>query len=213
MSEKTLAAIKKAREGAAKRNFKQSFDLSINLKNVDLKKPENKVKTEVSLPHPAVKPAKIGIFADMLIPKAKDLTDIVLIKRDEIDSYSKNKKGAKALANSCTGFIAEAPLMPQVAKALGPFLAVRNKMPKPIPPTVVDLKPLVERTKNSVRLAVKDSPVINCRIGIEDMEDEKIADNIEAAINAVTAALPKGKEQIKNAFVKLTMGKSVKIET
>jgi len=211
MSEKTLAAVKKAREGS-KRNFKQSFDLSINLKNVDLKRPENKVKTEVTLPHPISKPAKVGIFADALIPRAAGVADLILIRKDQIDSYARNKKAAKALANSCTGFVAEAPLMPQVAKVLGPFLAVRNKMPKPIPPTVADLKPLVERTKNSVRLALKDSPVVNCRIGIEEMKDEQVAENIDAAIGAVAAALPKGKEQIKNAYVKLTMSKPAKIE-
>lgn len=211
MSEKTLTAIKKARESAPKRNFKQSFDLSINLKNVDMKKPENKVKTEVTLPHPVAKVAKIGIFADTLIPKAKEVQDLVLIRKDQIDSYAQNKKAAKALANSCHAFIAEAPLMPQVAKALGPFLAVRNKMPKPIPPMVPDLKPVIERSKNAVRLALKDSPVVNCRIGYEDMKDEQVSENIDAAIAAVAAALPKGKEQIKNAFVKLTMGKPAKI--
>jgi len=42
--EKLMAAIKKAREDS-KRNFKQAFDLSVNLKGIDLKKPENKVKT------------------------------------------------------------------------------------------------------------------------------------------------------------------------
>ncbi len=210
MSEKTLAAIKKARE-SSKRNFKQSFDLSINLKNVDLKRPENKVKTEVTLPHPVATIAKVGIFADLLIPKAKDINDLVLIRKDQIDSYAQNKKAAKALANSCIAFVAEAPLMPQVAKVLGPFLAVRNKMPKPIPPAIADLKPIVERSKNSVRLILKDSPVVNCRIGFEDMDDNKVSENIEAAIAAVAAALPKGKEQIKNAFVKLTMGKPAKI--
>ena len=211
MSEKTLAAIKKAREGA-KRNFKQSFDLSINLKNVDLKRPENKVKTEVTLPHPVGKAANVGIFADTLIPKAKDIPGLFLIRKDQIDSYAQNKKAAKALANSCVAFVAEAPLMPQVAKVLGPFLAVRNKMPKPIPPTIPDLKPVVERSKNSVRLVLKDSPVVNCRIGLEEMKDDQVSENIEAAIAAVAAALPKGKEQIRNAYIKLTMGKPAKIE-
>ncbi|MEM5804350.1 MAG: 50S ribosomal protein L1, partial [Candidatus Aenigmatarchaeota archaeon] len=62
-----------------------------------------------------------------------------------------------------------------------------------------------------VRVAVKDSPAAHCRIGHEDMSDEDIADNAFAVVKAVESALPKGINQIRNAYVKLTMGKPVKI--
>ena len=212
VNEKILESVKKARENAPKRNFKQSFDIHVNLKNTDLKKPENKVKTELALPHPVGKEVKIGVFADVLVPQVKKHADAFLISRDQIDSYAKDKKKSRDLGNNIHSFLAEAPLMPQIEKALGPVLAVRNKMPKPIPPTIQDLKPLIERAKNSVRISLKDSPVLNCRIGLEEMSDDKIADNAEAVINAVIAVLPKGREQFKNAYIKLTMGKPVKVE-
>lgn len=211
MKEKLLEAVKAARE-CKKRNFKQSFDLAVNLRNVDLKKPENRIKTEAILPHPVKKEVKIGFFADMLVPQVKKYSELMLIKKEDIEDYAKNKRSAKRLAKICHTFLAEAPLMPIVAKALGRVLAVRGKMPKPVPPTVKDLKPLIERTKSSVRLTVKDSPVIHCRIGTEDMKDEELAENAEAVIKAIISALPKGKEQIKDVYLKLTMGKSVKVQ-
>jgi len=213
VDEKVINAIKSARERAKKRNFKQSFDIAINLKNVDLKKPENRIKTEVLLPNPVKKELKIGFFADMLIPQVKKYQNVILIKKDEIENYGKNKKAARALAKACIGFLAEAPLMPKVAKALGPVLAVRGKMPKPVPPTVRDIKPIIDRVRASVKVAVKDNPVIHCRIGTEEMSDEQIAENAEAVISAITSALPKGKEQIKDIYIKLTMGQAVKIGT
>lgn len=210
--EKFLAAIKAAREGSKERKFKQTFSLIINLKNLDMKKPESKIKTEISLPHGFGKDRKIGVFADALVPQAKSLEDVFLIRKEEIESYGRNKKLMKNVARECWSFVSEAPLMPAVGKAFGPVLAVRNKMPKPIPPQLQNLKGAVELAKKSVRVALKDSPVVQIPIGSEDFDDNKVAENIEVAIKAMETAAPKGKENLKNAFLKLTMGKPVKIE-
>lgn len=209
VEQKVLDAIKKAREGD-KRNFKQSFDLAINLKSIDLKKPENKIKTEVKLPH-NYKSSKIGIFADNLIPQAKDLENVLLIKKEQIEPYGKNKKEAKKLARSCGYFLAEAPMMPLVGRFLGPFLAPLNLMPTPVPPTTSNLKGLVDQKRDIIKIQLKDSPTIHMPVGHEEMKDEEVAENIDTAVKAVMASLPKGKEQIKNIIIKLTMGKPVKV--
>jgi large subunit ribosomal protein L1 len=210
---KIVESIKKARETAPKRNFKQTFDLAVNLKHMDLKKPENKIKTEVALPEGTGRKLKVGVIVDNLVPKAQKLGEtVVLIRRDELDGLGRNKRAAKKMIGGCVSFLAEAPLMPAIGKALGPILAPRGLMPKPVPPNVPDLKPLVDRAATTVRLAIKDSPVLHCAVGTEEMTDEKIADNISAVLKAVEAALPKGKEQMKGAMVKLTMGKPVKFE-
>ena len=212
VNEKVLTAVKSAREGSPKRNFKQSFDMAINFKNLDPKKPEGKIKAEIRLPHPPAG-VKIGFFADSAIPLVKKLGDrVILVSKDQLEGLSKNKKAAKNLAVSVGGFLAEAPLMPQVAKALGPVLAVRGKMPKPVPPTLPDFSQAVDNAAATVRVAVKDSPVVHLRIGTEDMTDEHVAVNIEAVFKSVIAALPKGREQVKNGIIKLTMGKPVKME-
>src|SRR3990170_5290551 len=168
VNENIVEAVKKARE-SKKRNFKQSFDLAINLKSIDLKKPENKIKTEVVLPNGLGKATKIGFIADTLIPQVKDLENVVLIRKDQLEFYGKNKKETKRLAELCYSFVAEAPLMPLVGKNLGQVLAVRNKMPKPIPPTIPDVKSLLDTVAKTVRISVKNSPTIQCKVGFEDM--------------------------------------------
>jgi len=208
MDQNILEAIKKARE-SKKRGFKQSFDLAINLKNIDIKKPENKIKTEIMLPNGFGKQVFVGFIADTLVNQVKDLEGVILIRKDQLEFLGKNKKEAKRIAKQCYTFVAEAPLMPLVGRYLGPVLAVRNKMPKPIP-TTANPKSIVDNVSKIVKLAVKDSPVLHCRIGHEDMEDSKIAENVDAVLKAVLSVLPKGKEQIKNMVIKLTMGKPVK---
>lgn len=207
--QKVIDAIKKARD-TNKRNFKQTFDLAINLKSIDLKNPENKIKTEIKLPH-AFNDYKIGIVAENLLPQAKDLENVIIIRKEQIEAYGKNKKEAKKLARSCDYFLAEAPLMPLIGKFLGPILAPKNLMPTPIPPTTQNLKSIVDQKRNTIKIQLKDSPTIHLAVGKEDMKDEEIAENIDFAIKAVLSNLPKGREQIKNFIIKLTMGKPVKV--
>jgi large subunit ribosomal protein L1 len=209
VEQKILEAIKKAREGD-KRNFKQSFDLAINIKSIDLKKPENKIKTEIKLPY-AFNEYRICVIADNLLPQARTLENILVLKREQIEDYGRNKKEAKKLARSCNYFLAEAPLMPVIGKALGPYLAPRNLMPTPIPPTTQNLKSIVDQKMNTIKIQLKDSPTIHMAVGKEEMKDEEVAENIDFVIKAILASLPKGKEQVKNFIIKLTMGKPVKV--
>jgi large subunit ribosomal protein L1 len=210
VNEKILEAVRKARN-TKKRNFKQTFDLAINLKNIDLKKPENRIKTEIFLPHGLGKKVIIGVIADTLLPQTKELEDVVVIRKDELESLGKDKKSVKKIAKKCLNFVAEAPLMSLVGKHLGQVLGPRNLMPTPVPPTV-DLKSIVERKRKTVRVQLKNSPVIHLPVGSEDMKDEEIAENIEAALKTIIPILPKGKEQIKDIVIKLTMGKSVRVK-
>ncbi|MFH1473644.1 MAG: 50S ribosomal protein L1 [Candidatus Aenigmatarchaeota archaeon] len=208
VKENIVESIKKARD-MKKRNFKQSFDLAINMKNIDLKRPENRVKAEVSLPHGYGRENKIALIVDNLIPQTKGLENVVVISKDELEKMGKDKKSIRNIAKQCSYFIAEAPLMPLVGRFLGPILAPRNLMPSPIAPSA-DLKSIVNSKRNVIKIHLKTSPAIHLSVGTEDMDDNKIAENIDAVINAVIPLLPKNREQIKNCVIKMTMGKPVK---
>ncbi|MBI4258138.1 MAG: 50S ribosomal protein L1, partial [Thaumarchaeota archaeon] len=55
--------VTKAREGAAKRGFSQSFELLIGLKDIDLKKKDLSINEVVFLPHPLPEKSSICVFA------------------------------------------------------------------------------------------------------------------------------------------------------
>ncbi len=92
-NQKIVESIKKARD-TKKRNFKQAFDLAINLKNMDMKKPENKIKVEVNVPNLINENVKIGLIVDVLALKTEGLENVRVIKKDELESLSNNKKMA-----------------------------------------------------------------------------------------------------------------------
>ena len=64
MTQEIIDAVKEAKEQAKPRNFTQSIDVIINLKDLDVRKPENRFSEEVALPNGRGKEIKIGVIAD-----------------------------------------------------------------------------------------------------------------------------------------------------
>ncbi len=211
-----LNALKKLREVAKKRNFTQSIDLQIALRETDVRKPENKIDEYVVLPHKPDKKVSVAALVDKeLSTDAKKIFDEVILK-DEFPSYAKNKRQIKKLVRRHKYFVAQANIMTDIAKVFGKYLGPKGRMPSPkagcvIPPNPSVLKPIYEKLQRTVRIRVKDQPTVNVVVGTENMKDEELADNILAVYNALEKALPRGKNQINKAYVKMTMSRSVAI--
>ena len=205
-----LDKVKEAREKAKKRKFSQTFDLIINVKGLDLKNPTNRFNLDFVLPSGRGKDPKTVLIADTLAAKGKEAVDLVVTKAD-IEPLSKDKKRFKKIANEYDFFFGEVSLMPLIGKTFGTVLGPRQKVPKPVPPNV-DIKAFTAASKKAVKIILKENPVIHVAIGTEAMGDEDIAKNAEAVLNALRDKLPKGKNNIKNAYLKLTMGKPIKLE-
>jgi large subunit ribosomal protein L1 len=202
--------VKLAKETSRERKFSQTWDFTINLSGLDLKKPENRFNIELQLPGGRGKDVKVAVIADTLATEAKKHADLVITKA-EIAGLVKNKAKLKKIANTNDWFLAEMTLMPLIGKTFGPVLGMRGKMPKPVPPKV-GLEPLVALARRSIRVRLKEAPVIHIPVGTDKMPAEDVAKNVQAVFNAVKDKLPKGINNIKSMQIKLTMGKPVKVD-
>ena len=211
MKQDILEAVKKAKEESKPRNFTQSIDVVITIKDLDVKKPENRIDEEVLLPNGRGKDVKIAFIADgELALQAKNAGASMVINKGELEEMGKDRKGAKKIANRHDFFVAQADMMPLVGRFLGPVLGPRKKMPKPVPATAKP-EPIMERLKSTVKVRIKDQPVIQALVGTQDMDDELIAANIEAVLVVLDQKLEKGRNQIKSMYVKTTMGPVVRV--
>ena len=193
-----------------KRNFNQNIDLVINLKNVDLNIPKNRIDEEIILPNGRGKEAKVALFASgELAIKSKKHVDL-LIKPEEIEDLADDKKKFKKIADVHDFFIAEAPLMPTIGKTLGVILGPRGKMPKPVPPQI-DITGIVKNLRSTVVLRSKANKTFHTIAGKEEMNKEKIAENIDTIIKRLESKLERGQMNISSVYVKTTMGPSVRI--
>ena len=211
MKQEILEAVKKAKEQTKPRNFTQSVDVIITIKDLDVKKPENRFDEEVVLPNGRGKEVKIAFIADGdLAVQAKDAGANLVIKKPELEELGKNRKDAKKLANKHDFFVAQADMMPMVGRFLGPVLGPRKKMPKPVPASA-KAEPILERLRDTIKVRIKDQPVVQALVGTQDMDDELIADNVEAVLAVLDRNLEKGRSQIKSMYVKTTMGPVVRV--
>jgi len=207
-------ALKKLKETAPKRKFKQSIELIINLKDLNIKVPEEQVDLYINLPHQFGKVPKICAFVGPeLREQAKEVCDAAVYV-EEFAGYA-DKKIVKQLANNFDYFIAQATVMPKVAATFGRILGPRNKMPNPkaglVVPPKVNLAPLMDTLRKTVRAKAKTHLSIQLQVGKEDQKEEEIIDNIIAIYKAVVHKLPRDVNNIKNIQLKLTMSKPVMI--
>ncbi len=211
-----IEAIKVAKEVSKKRNFKQGIDLVINLKNVNIKKPEDNVDLFIQLPHSSGKKIKICALIDYDLEKlAKDVIDTVILK-DTFPKYEGKKKELKKIGRAHDFFIAQAEVMPKIATLFGKILGPLGKMPNPkvgavVPNNIGTLKPLAEKLKSTIRLQTKNEPTLKILVGNESMKDDEIANNVLYVYNTVLHSLPQEKNNIKSVLLKLSMGSPVNI--
>ena len=211
MAEKsTVMAVQKALESAKKRNFVETVELAVNLKDVDLSVPKNRITEDVILPNGRGKAVRVCVIGGgELALKAKDVADLV-ITPEELQTIADDKKQAKKIANSTNYFIAEAPLMAVVGKRLGTVLGPRGKMPKPIPPGA-DPTGMIESLRKTVSVRTKDRITFHAPVGTADMPVEQIAENIDALLKRIELKLEKGRMNIDSSYVKTTMGPSERL--
>jgi large subunit ribosomal protein L1 len=206
---RSVDAIKKALEAAKPRGFKESVEVAINLRDIDLSVPKNRIDEELALPKGRGKTIRVCVFASgELALKARAAADLI-IQPQEIEEYAGDKTKARALATGYDFFVAEAPLMPVIGKRLGVVLGPRGKMPRPVPPTA-DPTSLINSMRNTVRVRSKDRRTFHTAIGTRDMPPEDLAENLDFVMRRLTTKLERGRFNIQSAYVKTTMGPAVR---
>lgn len=212
LDEKAITnAIKEAKEKSKKRNFTQSIELIVNLRDIDMKSPGGRIQERIELPHPLPeKPNKICVIASgELALKARRAKANLVIEKSELQGLAGKKKELRKIANEYDFFIAEAPLMPLVGKIMGPALGPRGKMPVPVPPTA-DVTNLTKKYRKMVFVRMRNQPVMRCRVGTESMKDDEITENVQAVLRVLERKLKRGVKNIKSINIKTSMGTPVK---
>lgn len=209
-----LNAIRELKENSPRRNFVESIELQIGIKDVDLNRPENRFRLNLKLPYPISKRDKIGFFADDAhatnLRSISQDGEITVIDRAKIEEMRSNPKLLKKIAKQVRLFLASQSLMGVVAGSFGRILSPRNKMPIPVSSNV-DLDNVIEEARKTLPIRLHKSPSINVKIGHRDMSDEELLENAMAVINAIRDKLPKGFRNISSITLKTTMGPPFKI--
>ena len=202
------------------RKFDESIDLIINIKDINLNDPKNRIDKEIILSNEVIKDDKPNICviaSDEILLEAKKIGVDTLDSDGLIKLNNEEKKYKKKFAKKYDYFVVEDKMMRDVARYLARFLGPVGKMPKPFPTgygiisSPDDLKVAYDRYKKVIRIQMKKQPIIFAKIGKKSMDSEKLYENMKTVVNFIADQMPHKFNNFKSMYLKSTMGKPVKV--
>ena len=203
------------------RKFDESIDFIINLKDINLNDPKQRIDKEILLPNNIItgdKPNVCVIASDEILMEAKNLGLDTIDSDGLIQLNNEEKKVKKKFVKKYDFFIVEDKMMPNVARYLARFLGPLGKMPKPFPSgygiisNPEDLQVAIERYLKVIRIQLKKQLLIQVKIGKKSMAKESVFENMKAIVEYIADQMPHKYNNIKSMFLKTTMGHPIKID-
>jgi large subunit ribosomal protein L1 len=212
MDKKDIVASVSQAKASKKRKFTQSIDLSIALRDVNLKDPSKRFKADILVPHAITDNVTVCVIGDGdVISRAQEAGANYTLDADQLEEYAKNPAEAKSFIAQVDYFLAIPQLMATVAKNLGRFLGPAGKMPTVLPPNA-PLDNFLGRYSRIVSIRLRQNPVINCKVAHEGLSDDEIADNVMSVLSEVEKNLDSGFNNVSKAYVKTTMGPAIELK-
>merc|ERR1719336_1728165 len=187
-----------------KRNFMETVDLQIGLKNYDPQK-DKRFSGTVKLKHVPRRKDRVCLLGDQQhIDEAKSL-GMDAMSADDLKKLNKDKKKVKKLAKSYDAFLASDTLIKQIARLLGPGLNKAGKFPTLVTHSD-NLSQKVLDLKSTIKFQMKKVLCLSVAVGNVEMTEEELVQNIHLAMNFLVSLLKKHWQNVKSLHVKSTMG-------
>ena len=202
------------------RKFDESIDLIINIKDVNLNDPKNRIDKEIILSNDIIvndKPNICVIASDEILLEAKKLGIDTIDSDGLINLNNEEKKFKKKFAKKYEFFVVEDKMMRDVARYLARFLGPVGKIPKPFPTgygiisSPDELRVAYERYKKIIRIQMKKQPIIFTKIGKKSMSIEHLFENMKTIVNFIADQMPHRFNNFKSMYLKSTMGTPVRV--
>lgn len=186
-----------------KRNFLETVELQIGLKNYDPQRDKRFSGTVrlPTIPRPNMKLCILGDQHD--IDRAKH-AGIDSMSADDLKKLNKNKKLIKKLARKYDAFVASEALIKQIPRILGPGLSKAGKFPTPVS-HAEDLVAKTNEVKSTIKFQLKKVLCMGVAVGNVGMDTEQLISNIMLAINYLVSLLKKGWQNVGSLTIKATM--------
>jgi len=193
--------------GGKKRNFVETIELQIGLKNYDPQR-DKRFSGTVKLPHVPRPRMSLCILADAMdVDRAKQLDEeLPFMTVEDLKKLNKNKKLVKKLAQKYDAFLASEVLIKQIPRLLGPGLSKAGKFPTPVSHSE-DLAKKINEVRSTIKFQLKKVLCLGVAIGHVNMEEDQLVQNAMLSINFLISLLKKQWQNIGSLHLKSTMGK------
>ncbi|KAJ4705237.1 Ribosomal protein [Melia azedarach] len=192
-----------------KRNFVETIELQIGLKNYDPQK-DKRFSGSVKLPHIPRPKMKVCMLGDAQHVEQAEKIGLDYMDVEALKKLNKNKKLVKKLAKKYHAFLASEAVIKQIPRLLGPGLNKAGKFP-----TLVthqeSLEAKVNETKAMVKFQLKKVLCMGVAVGNCSMEEKQIFQNVQLSVNFLVSLLKKNWQNVRCLNLKSTMGRPQRI--
>lgn len=192
-----------------KRNFLESVELQIGLRNYDPKK-DKRFSGSISLPFPPKEKKKIAILGDAVHLSEASRFQLDSYGVEDLKKFNKQKKMVKKFAKKYDFFLASESIIKIIPRILGPGLNKAGKFPFPLSHSE-NLLDKISMLKKNIKLELKKVLCMGILVGNVQMEKEQIVQNLLISINFLASLLKKNWQNIGSLHIKSSMGPPVKI--
>ncbi|ORY78517.1 60S ribosomal protein L10a [Protomyces lactucae-debilis] len=189
---------------AKKRNFTETIELQIGLKNYDPQR-DKRFSGTVKMPKVPRPNMSICILGDAHdIDRAKHIGNDAMSVED-LKKLNKNKKLVKKLAKKYDAFVASEVLIKQIPRLLGPGLSKAGKFPTPVS-HAEDLAAKITDVRSTVKFQLKKVLCLAVPIANVDFTASEAVSNIMLAVNFLVSLLKKAWQNVGSLIIKSSMG-------
>jgi len=192
-----------------KRNFTETIELQISLKNYDPQRDKRFSGTFKlpSIPRPNLKCCMLGNAAHC---EQADRIGVDHMSVEDLKKLNKNKKLVKKLAKKYDFFLASDNMIRQIPRLLGPGLTKAGKFPTLLSSSD-DMQEKINEVKSTIKFQMKKVMCLNVAVGNITMDKQQVIVNTQLSANFLVSLLKKGWQNIGGMYVKSTMGPSIQI--
>ncbi len=187
-----------------KRNFTETVEIQITLKNYDPQRDKRFSGTFKlpQIPRPNLKCCMLGNAAHC---EQADRIGIDHMSVEDLKKLNKNKKLVKKLAKKYDFFMASDNMIKQIPRLLGPGLTKAGKFPTLLS-SGEDMQEKIDEVKATIKFQMKKVMCLNVAVANVDMEKQQIIVNVQLAANFLASLLKKQWQNIGQMYIKSTMG-------
>ncbi|MEG0750426.1 MAG: 50S ribosomal protein L1 [Oscillospiraceae bacterium] len=194
----------------AKAKFDETVEIHIRL-GVDSRHADQQVRGAVVLPNGTGKSIRVCVFAKGDAAKAAEAAGAEIVGAEELAERIQKENFMDF------DVVIASPDMMGVVGRLGKILGPRGLMPNPKAGTVTPdvAKAVGEAKAGKIEYRLDKSNIIHCPIGKASFGAEKLCENFDTLLEAVTKAKPaasKG-QYIRSCVISTTMGPGIKVAT
>ncbi|KAG6505191.1 hypothetical protein ZIOFF_037545 [Zingiber officinale] len=170
-----------------KRNFTETIELQIGLKNYDPQK-DKRFSGSVKLQHIPRPKMKVCMLGDAQHVEEAEKIGLDYMDVESLKKMNKNKKLVKKLAKKYHAFLASEAIIKQIPRLLGKFPAlVSHQEP---------LEAKVNETKATVKFQLKKVLCMGVAVANVGMEEKHIFQNVQTSVNLLVSLLKKNWQNV-----------------